>query len=140
MLAQLLVNFPNDVRIVYRHFPLLSIHNKAALATQASEAAGLQGKFWEMHDLLFARQAEWSSPELSVEQFEAWLVERAGELGLDVETFKTDLTSPELVAFAQEAWNQGQQIGLPGTPFLLINGQPYQGPIDLGTLSAITEV
>jgi cyclophilin family peptidyl-prolyl cis-trans isomerase len=140
VLAQLLQKYPEDVRIVYRHFPLLSIHNKAALATQASEAAGIQGKFWEMHDLLFERQTEWSSAELTVDQFAEWLVDRSDELGLDVEKFRTDMTSPELVALAQEAWDRGQQIGLPGTPFLLVNGQPYQGSIDLGSLSAVTEV
>lgn len=140
MLAQLLETYPDDVRIVYRHFPLMSIHNKAALATQAAEAAGIQGKFWEMHDLLFERQSEWASSNLTIEQFEQWLIDQASQLGVDGKQFQTDLTSPELVAFAQEAWERGQQIGLPGTPFLLINGQPYQGSIDLGSLSAITKV
>ncbi len=137
MLAQLLEENPQDVRIVYRHFPLMSIHDKAALATQASEAAGKQEKFWEMHDLLFVEQATWSA--LTVEQFEEWLVEKATELGLDAERFKADLTSPELVALAQAAWDRGQQIGLPGTPFLLINGQPYQGSSDLATLQGILD-
>ena len=139
MLAQLLELYPNDVRIVYRHFPLLSIHDKAALSMQAAEAAGLQGKFWEMHDLLYATQQEWSSSELSLEQFQAWLETKAGELGLDVERFKTDLVSPELVAEVQEAWNRGQEIGLPGTPFLTINGQPYRSSTDLATLQLITQ-
>ncbi len=139
MLAQLQEQYPDDVRIVYRHFPLLSIHNKAALATQASEAAGLQGKFWEMHDLLFARQTEWSNTALSVDQFKQWLIDRADELGMDADQFATDLESPEIAAIAQDAWSFGQEIGLPGTPFLLLNGQPYQGPIDLVTLSSFTK-
>ncbi len=139
MLAQLLDLYPNDVRIVYRHFPLLSIHDKAALSMQAAEAAGLQGKFWEMHDLLFATQQEWNTPELSLEDFQAWLETKATELGLDAERFQTDLVSPELVAKAQEAWNNGQEIGLPGTPFLTINGQPYRSSTDLATLELITK-
>jgi protein-disulfide isomerase len=101
VLAQLQATYPDDVRIVYRHFPLLSIHDKAALATQASEAAGLQDKFWEMHDLLFERQGEWS--ELSVEEFEAWLSERSEELSLDVEQFKADLNSEAVADIAQRA-------------------------------------
>ena len=137
MLAQLRSEYPDDVRIVYRHFPLVSIHDKAALATQASEAAGKQGKFWEMHDLLFASQAEWSG--LPVDQFESWLVEKAGDLKLNTDEFTKDLTSPELVALAQSAWEHGQEVGLPGTPFLLINGQPYQGNMDLATLKGVTE-
>jgi len=139
VLAQLQEMYPDDVRIVYRHFPLISIHDKAALATQASEAAGLQGKFWEMHDLLFKHQLEWSNSQMSVDQFKDWLVERVGELGLDSAQFSSDLESPEIAAIAQDAWAYGQQIGLPGTPFLLLNGQPYQGPIDLATLSGFTE-
>ena len=82
MLAQLANDYPEDVRVAYRHFPLVSIHDKAALSTQASEAAGAQGKFWEMHDLLFGTQNEWSG--LGLEEFEAWLGEQAGELDLDV--------------------------------------------------------
>ena len=71
MLAQLADNYPEDIRVVYRHFPLFSIHDKAALSMQAAEAAGAQGKFWEMHDLLFETQNEWSDLELAA--FEIWL-------------------------------------------------------------------
>jgi cyclophilin family peptidyl-prolyl cis-trans isomerase len=138
-MAQLLKEYPQDVRLIYRHFPLLSIHDRAALATQAAEAAGIQGKFWEMHDLLFERQGEWGGSGVTVEQFETWLVERATELGLDVEKFKTDLNSPELVALAQKAWEDGQTSGLPGTPFLLINGQPYQGDMSYATLKSLVD-
>ena len=80
MLAQLKADFPDDVRIVYRHFPLASIHDKALLATQAAEAAGLQDKFWEMHNLLYDKAAEWSS--LSVGDFQTWLVDNATTLEL----------------------------------------------------------
>jgi len=141
-MEQLLKNFPNDVRFVYRQFPLIGtpespFHDKAALATQASEAAGKQGKFWEMHDMLFERQSEWSS--LSVTDFQQWLVERAAELGLDESQFSTDLTSPELVNLAQNAWDNAQKIGLSGTPTLLVNGQvwPSNVPMNIGNLSSV---
>jgi cyclophilin family peptidyl-prolyl cis-trans isomerase len=137
VLAQLLKDYPEDVRIVYRHFPLASIHSNSLLATQASEAAGKQGKFWEIHDLLFEKQDEWAG--LPVDQFQTWLGERADELGMNVDQFYADLTSPELVALAQKAWDDGQTIGMPGTPFLLFNGQPYQGEIDYATLKSIVE-
>ena len=138
MLAQLLADYPDEIRFVYRHFPLLSIHDKAALATQASEAAGLQGKFWEMHDLLFEKQAEWS--ELSVDDFKAWLVERAAELDLDTSSFQDDMLDPATAALAQKTWDDGVAAGLPGTPSLLINGRYYNGPRDYNSLQAILEL
>jgi cyclophilin family peptidyl-prolyl cis-trans isomerase len=133
VLAQLEVEFRDDLRIIYRHYPL-SIHDKAALATQASEAAGLQDKFWEMHDLLFTRSSEWSG--LTVEDFNPWLVENAGSLGLDVEKFRTDLESPALVDLAKQAWETNAAIGMTGTPFLMLNGWPYTGPADHASLAA----
>ena len=140
MLAQIQVEYPQDVRIVYRHFPLISIHNKAALAAQAAEAAGKQGEFWAMHDLLFERQSEWT--DLSVEQFQDWLVERADELGLDSEQFAEDLVSKEIVDYVQGTWERGSQIGLPGTPFLLIDGNiwPQNLPLDPANIRSIVEL
>jgi cyclophilin family peptidyl-prolyl cis-trans isomerase len=126
VLEQLLQEFPNDLRFVYRQFPLIGtpespFHDKAALATQASEAAGNQGKFWEMHDALFNNQSDWSV--LSVTDFQQWLIQQAGELGLDENQFTSDLNSPELVNLAQSDWEFGRQIGLAGTPTLIVNGQ-----------------
>lgn len=140
MLAQILTQYPEDVRIVYRHFPLESIHDKALLSTQAAEAAGKQGKFWEMHDLLFERQRDWVS--LSVEEFSAWLLERAGELGIDTARFTSDLDSQELVDLAKQSWERGQAIGMPGTPFLLINNQiwPNNLPMTAGNIAAVIEL
>jgi cyclophilin family peptidyl-prolyl cis-trans isomerase len=138
VLAQLQADYPDEIRIVYRHFPLLSIHDKAALATQASEAAGKQGQFWEMHDILFEKQTEWS--ELSVDDFEAWLVERAIELDLDADQFQADMTDPTAAALAQKAWDDGVAANLPGTPFLLINGRYYDGPRDYSSLETILQL
>ncbi len=101
MLAQLQNDYPEDVRVVYRHFPLASIHDKALLATQASEAAGLQDKFWEMHDFLFINFNAWTG--LPADQFPTWLVENASDLGLDMDQFEADLTSEPIVTIAQNA-------------------------------------
>jgi len=136
-MAQLIAKYPNDVRFVYRHFPLDSIHDKARLGVQAAEAAGLQGKFWEMHDAIFAGQAEWSAN--TPEQFQEWVNKKAGELGLDSAKFTQDMSSEAIQKMSQETWDAGQQAGIPGTPFMLFNGRPYQGPTDLATLSAIVE-
>ncbi|MCU0486967.1 MAG: thioredoxin domain-containing protein, partial [Anaerolineales bacterium] len=120
-MKRLLEEYPTELRIVYRHFPLIGtpeepFHDKAALSTQAAEAAGKQGLFWEMHDLLFERQSEWST--LTVEDFQDWLIENADELDLDVEQFTTDLTSQELIDFAQAQWDNNIALGMSGTPFL----------------------
>jgi cyclophilin family peptidyl-prolyl cis-trans isomerase len=138
VLAQLETDNPEDVRVAYRHFPLTSIHDKAALSMQASEAAGAQDKFWAMHDLLYARQNEWAG--LSLEEFESWLEDVAAELDLDVDQFIQDLTSEENIALAQKAWDDGRAAELKGTPYLFINGRPYEGPQDLWTLEAITKM
>jgi cyclophilin family peptidyl-prolyl cis-trans isomerase len=138
VLARIHEDYPDDVRIVYRYFPLMSIHDKAGLAVQAAEAAGAQGKFWEMHDLLFAHQGEWAG--MTVQDFQDWLVQQAGDLGLQADKFKEDLLSPENVAKAQKAWQDGQALGLPGTPSLLIDGQHYGGPMDYWTLTAIIKM
>ncbi len=138
ILSRLEQEHPDDLRVVYRHFPLVSIHDKAAIASVAAEAAGAQGSFWPMHDLLFERQAEWSG--LSIDLFKDWVTARAGELGLDKDAFTTDLNSDANAAKAQEAWERNQAIGLPGTPFLLFNGQPYQGPLNYANISTVVNL
>lgn len=142
-LAELQTRYPEDLRVVYRHYPLIGtsdqpLHEKAALAMQAAEAAGLQGKFWEMHDAMFAAQADWTS--LSIDEFEAWLQDEAAALELDVTQFEADLHAEVQVAAAQAAWEQGQTLELGGTPFVLINGLPYSGPLDAVSLDTIFQL
>ena len=139
-MAQLQKDFPNDFLFVYRHFPLTSIHDKAALSTQAAEAAGRQKKFWEMHDALFLRQNEWSG--LSVQQFEGWLQDRAEELKLNVNQFMTDLKSAEMVGLAQGAVTNGQTLRLTGTPFIIVNGQiwPSNEALSYDSLNAVIKM
>jgi len=136
-MAQLEANYKDQLQVAYRHYPLKDIHDKALLATQGAEAAGLQGKFWEMHDLLFERQQEWAG--FSEDQFEEWLIEQADKLDLDVDQFQTDLNSSGLVQLAEQAHEYNYSIGMPGTPFLVINGLPYGGPRDYGNLDAVVK-
>jgi cyclophilin family peptidyl-prolyl cis-trans isomerase len=135
VLAQLLQDFPEVLRIAYRHFPLVTIHDKATLAAQAAEAAGLQGQFFAMHNALYENLSTWGT--LDVPGFETWLANHAGELGMDKEQFETDLNSEAIVSKVQGAYEAASQIGLPGTPTFVIDGQYYDGPSDYNTLSAI---
>ncbi len=137
-LAQLRTEYPEDLRLVYRHFPLESLYDKAKLAAQAAEAAGAQGQFWPMHDLLFARQGDWEA--LSADEFQDWLIAQAGELGLDAERFAPDLVSPENVAAVEQAYDEAIDVGLDGAPTLVINGHYYEGIKDKWTLAAFIEL
>ena len=136
---RLLEEYPNDVRVVSRIFPLISVNDKAALAAQAAEAAAEQDKFWELHDLLYAGQENWVS--LPVEDFEQWVSAQASALPqVNVDQFKSDLHRTDIVAKVQQAWEDGQKIGLPGTPLILINGQIYGGPRDYNSLKDIAQL
>jgi cyclophilin family peptidyl-prolyl cis-trans isomerase len=124
VLEQIQKEYPDKIRLIYRHYPL-PMHQNAMITTQAAEAAGLQGKFWEMHDIIYASQAEWSP--MTTSDAQTWLIERAGELDLDMARFTADLTSDEMVARARDAQVEAQKAGINGTPFLLINGKPFNG-------------
>ena len=135
---QLLEENPDKVRLVSRMFPLIGISDKSAIATQAAEAAAEQGKYWEIRDLLYKQQADWSS--LNVEDFQQWLAAQASGLDLDVEQFKTDMKRDDIVDRVQKAWEDGQKMGLPGTPLVILNGQIYGGPRDYNSLNDIMQL
>ena len=104
-----------DIRTVYRHFPLLTIHDKASLAGQAAEAAGAQGSFWAMHDFMYGQYSEWVG--LSPEEFTQWLIIAAEELELDAKRFQNDIEGGQYALEMEEAFYQGIGSGIPGTPF-----------------------
>jgi len=114
--------YGEEFRSVYRHYAL-SFHDKALITAEAAEAAGAQGKFWEMHDLLYDRQQEWNS--LSVEDVDERLVEYAEELDLDVERFATDLEDHVYLDRVKAQTEEAINADLPGTPSYLINGVLY---------------
>lgn len=130
---------PDDVRVVFRHFPLPS-HTLAPLGAQASEAAGQQGKFWEMHDTIFAEQQTWAG--MTEDQYKDWLVEQAGKLDMDIEAFQETMTSDAVVKKVKDAQDHALNIGLPGTPFVLVNGDvfPDSLPRDKATFESIMQL
>lgn len=132
---QLLENHPDEVRIVYRYYPYVTYFDKGELAAQATEAAAVQGKFWEMHDILFEQQLEWV--ELSAISFENWITAKAMELELDTSLFEKDFQSIETVDRVKKAVDEGARIGIPQLPFYLINGQIYRGPTSYEALNQV---
>jgi Na+/H+ antiporter NhaA len=126
IVRELLSDF-TELRYVWRHLPLNDVHPRAQLAAEATEAAALQGRFWEMHDLLLAHQDALRPPDL---------IGYAGELGLDVEQFTEDLRRHAGSARVAEDVDSADLSGVSGTPTFFINGRRHQGAYDLETLSA----
>lgn len=110
---------------VYRHFPIRSAHPQAQHAAEAAEAAGAQGKFWEMHDLLFENQGAFSDEDL---------VEYARQVGLDEQQFRKDLQEGRFKDKVEEDFKSGVRSGVNGTPTFYINNERYDGPWDVESL------
>jgi cyclophilin family peptidyl-prolyl cis-trans isomerase/protein-disulfide isomerase len=136
VLNQLAQADPQDVRIVFRQFPLES-HNLSMLAAQASEAAGMQGMFWQMHDLLYSLQTQWSAK--TPDDFKTWLKTEAQTLGLAGAQFASDLDSQAIIKRVTDQRDEINKLGVVnGTPFLFLNNMPYgSGRSDLDTLKGI---
>jgi diadenylate cyclase len=131
VLKELQERVGKQVRFVFRHFPLDSAHPRARRAAQAAEAAASQGRFWEMHDLLYERQGELGEEDL---------MRYAAELGLDLRRFEEDLANDNHTWRIEEDRLGGDRAGVRGTPTLFVNGVRYTGPMDLeGLLAAVEE-
>ncbi|MFH1256350.1 MAG: DsbA family protein [Candidatus Diapherotrites archaeon] len=114
---QILKDYDGKVKLVFRDFPL-SFHQYAQKASEASECAGEQGKFWEMHDMLFANQSNLTDAELK---------KYAADLGLDTAKFNSCLDSGAMASEVQKDFEDGQAAGVSGTPSFFINGQILVG-------------
>lgn len=118
--------FCDDLRYVFRHLPLPDVHPNAELAAQAAEAAGAQGHFWEMYDLLFKHQTQLEFEDL---------VGYAGSLNLDVEQFVRDLADEQYANRVREDVASAEASGARGTPTFFIGNRRHIGPFDTETLS-----
>lgn len=118
ILRQLESDMGADIAIVYRHFPLTAIHPNAETAARAAQAAGAQGKFFEMHDMLFTEQQTWSSEKDVANIFAGY----AEKLGLDVARFKEDMDAPTTKDAVKNNMQEGTTLGLRGTPSFFLNG------------------
>jgi protein-disulfide isomerase len=118
-LERLVREFEGQIKLAFKHFPL-SAHLRAVAAARAGEAARRQGKFWEMHDLLFAHQRELEDADL--ERY-------AGMAGLDVERFKTDVAGAEVQERVEADREEGLKLGIEGTPTIYVNGRLLREPL-----------
>jgi Na+/H+ antiporter NhaA len=126
VIRQLLEEFGDELRYVWRHLPLNDVHPNAQMAAEATEAAGAQGAFWPMHDRLLAAQDELTVRDLK---------RHAEQLGLDVERFSDDLRNREYAERVTDDVASADSSGVAGTPSFFINGQRHQGAYDVDTLS-----
>jgi protein-disulfide isomerase len=129
-IQQVEAEFGDDIAVVFRHFPLVSIHPNSMASHRAAEAAGLQGKFFEMHDLLFGRSLEWSSTSNAGAIFESYAL----ELSLDIEKFKSDVASETVFKAISFDQDSGNQLNISATPTLLLNGQEIPTPASVDEL------
>ncbi|MEO7296429.1 MAG: Na+/H+ antiporter NhaA [Candidatus Limnocylindria bacterium] len=128
VIRHLLERFDGRLRFVFRHLPLTDVHPNAALAAEAAEAAGAQGRFWDMHDLLFAHQDALQLTNL---------VGRARELGIDAGAFQADLERGRFASRVGQDVNSAGKAGVAGTPSFFINEVRYRGPYDLESLASV---
>ncbi|MDQ1697234.1 MAG: hypothetical protein QOJ03_2587, partial [Frankiaceae bacterium] len=126
VVRELLADF-GDLRYVWRHFPLADVHPHANMAAEATEAAAVQGAFWEMHDLMFEHQDALRLADI---------VGYATQLGLDVERFKSDVQEHVFAGRVASDVDSGDLSGVGGTPTFFVNGRRHQGAFDIETLSA----
>jgi protein-disulfide isomerase len=129
-MKQIVKDYPNDVRWVYKHFPLDSIHPLARPAAEASECAGEQDKFWKYTDQVFENQKGLTSGDLS---------DIAKDIGLDFDQFSQCLNSGKYVDKVEADYQEGLKNGVRGAPGNLINGKLVPGALPYESIKAVVE-
>ncbi len=130
-LQQLRATYADKIKFIYRDFPLTAIHPESMIAAQAASCAHDQQMFWPYHDVLFARQNEYTTVDE--------LVGYAAELELDTERFRTCLTSEKYKTEAEQDLQEGIRFGVKGTPTFFINGLRLNGVITYDTMTAVID-
>ena len=138
-IKQIIADYGDKIGFVFRNFPLTTIHPNALAAATAAESAGLQGKYWEMHNLLFESQNSWNN--LDSDKRTDKFVSYASQVGVDTAKFKQDLSSKNIdqkISFDQAL---GKKVGVTGTPSFFLNGKKVDedasGKIVQGDASAM---
>ena len=136
VILELATLYPEDLRIIYRQYPLLTVHDKASLAGQAAESAGQQGQFWTLYSLLNSDYAEWK--DLDPENFLEWLLVATKDLDLDHQQFEEDLRSGRFEESMKEFFISAYDAGINGTPFIFLNNDWFRlNPTQLNLEAAL---
>lgn len=126
VLSKIFVDYPGQIRLVFRHFPL-AMHRWSQLAHQAVECAGIQGQFWPYHDKMFNEQEKWS---IEVDPTETFL-RYASSMNLNIDTFVSCMEDPKVRETIMADKSKGEFIQVNSTPTFFINGERFVGPMDL---------
>jgi len=129
-IAAIMAAYPKDVKLVFKEFPLDDMHPHALMAAEAALAANDQGKFWEMHDALFANARRLSRDTVFA---------IAQSIGLDMMRFSRDMESGRFRKAVEADVAEGNKLGIYGTPSLFVDGKPYRGPVMLSILKPILD-
>jgi protein-disulfide isomerase len=129
-LSSLLKAYPTQLKLIFKQFPLVESHPEAAISAAAALAAHHQGKFWQMHDIMFANHGN-----LSRKAILGW----AAGLGLDMVRFTADLDSPGIKQAVQRDQEDGSRAGVDSTPTVFINGQKYNGALAVDAIKPVIE-
>jgi len=135
LFSQVKEQFKDQVRFEFKHFPLVQIHPNATAAHRAAQAAANQGKFWEMHDLLFSRLQSWNSSTNPTAVFD----EYARELQLDMDKYSTDPQSSETLAVINADIEAGKGLNVTGTPTFFIDGKQVEDTATIGTVDGFSK-
>ena len=126
IVKELKAELKDHIKFIFRNFPLTKIHSQAKQAALAAEAAGLQGKFWEMHDLIFENQKHLNNNAL---------IRYAESIGLTIDEFRNDILRADLSEKVDAHFMSGLRSGVNATPTFFINGQRYEGSWEYDSFS-----
>jgi protein-disulfide isomerase len=129
-LNAILKAYPNDVKLIFKQYPLSDLHSQAELAAEAAMAAHRQGKFWPLHDAMFADRTHLTRQNI---------LAMAGKAGLDLKRFQQDWDSAAVKQEVARDQKDGDGIGVAGTPTIFIDGQRYNGELDLDAVRPIID-
>ena len=119
LIQELKQKYGKDIQFQFRHYPLSQIHQNARSSSRAAEAASRQGKFWEMHDLLYEQQQTWQSSTSAPAIFETF----AGQIGLNLAKYKTDFASTSVNETINADYAEGTRLGVTSTPTFFLQGK-----------------
>ena len=135
VVLELLSRYPQQLRLEFHHYPLVSIHGNSMAASLAVEAAGQQGRYWEMHDLVFEHQEEWSKSSNPEQNFLAL----AGSAGLNQNVFMQAMRSPQLQDRVLQDVVRARDANVEAVPTFFINGQKISVPLSISAFVDVIE-